>query len=121
MRHQQRKSITLDDVLAVIPGVRKIINDGFYDGRFRRLTPRECSYVLAMHALGEGAHPVSEIAAKLGTTSEAVSSTRNQLIKKDVAFTPAGGLLEFRMPLTNRYIDERRIKIEKRAREIPPA
>ncbi|HEV3155743.1 MAG TPA: ATP-binding protein [Candidatus Baltobacteraceae bacterium] len=117
--HHRRNRITLDDVVAVIPGVRKIINDGFYDGRFRRLTPRECSYVLAMNALGEGAHSVSEIAAQLGTRSEAVSSIRNQLVKKDVAYAPAGGLLEFRMPLTNRYIDERRAEFEKRARETP--
>jgi len=116
--HHRGNRIDLEDVIAVAPAVRKTINGSFYDGRFRGLTPRECRYVLALDALGEGAHSVAEIAAELGTTSDAVSSTRNQLIKKDVVYAPSGGLLEFRMPLTNRYIAEHRLDLKKRAQAV---
>jgi hypothetical protein len=114
LQHRGTK-VTAADVAASAPGVRKILEDGYYDNRFRRLTPRECLYVLAMAALGPGAHSVGEIATKLGGTSEALSSIRNQLLKKDVVYVPAGGMLEFRMPLTDRYVERHRSLLERRA------
>ncbi|MBV9103424.1 MAG: hypothetical protein JO060_07515, partial [Candidatus Eremiobacteraeota bacterium] len=108
--------VTGADVEASAPGVRKILEDSYYDNRFRRLTPRECEYVLAMASLGPGPHSVGEIAAALQGTSEGLSSVRNQLIKKDVVFVPAGGMLEFRMPLTERYVERHRDELERRAR-----
>src|ERR1700681_2935850 len=59
--------ITAADVEGVIPGVRRILEDDFYDSRFRRLTPRECAYVLALAELGPGAHTSREIAERFGT------------------------------------------------------
>jgi hypothetical protein len=103
------------DVERVVPGVRRILEDDFYDARFRRLTPRECSYVLAMADLGIGPQTVSDIAARLGATSTIVSSVRNQLVKKDVIYSPAGGTVEFRIPLTERYIAQHRVELERRA------
>jgi hypothetical protein len=113
--------VTLRDVEAIAPGVRRILEDSFYDERFRRLTPRECDYVLAMAALGEGPHTVGEIATRLGATSEILSSVRNQLIRKDIVYAPAGGSLEFRMPLTDRYIVRHREALERRAKVGRPA
>jgi hypothetical protein len=118
--------VTMRDIDAIAPGVRRILEDSFYDERFRRLTPRECEYALAMAALGEGPHTVGEIATRLGATSEVMSSVRNQLIRKDVVYAPAGGSLEFRMPLTNQYIERHREALERRAKvgrssEDPPA
>ena len=113
--------MTLRDVEAVVPGVRRVLEDSFYDERFRRLTPRECDYVLAMAALGEGPHTVGEIATRLGATSEILSSIRNQLIRKDIVYAPAGGSLEFRMPLTDRYIERHREALERRAKVGRPA
>lgn len=111
------ETISLADVDAVIPGVRRILDNDFYEERFRVLTPRECAYALAMADLGTGPHTPNEIAARLNTNSAAVSSIRNQLVKKNVAFAPAGGLLEFRIPLTERYIAQHRDLLERRARE----
>jgi len=111
----QGDAISLADVDAVIPGVRRIIDNDFYDERFRVLTPREVTYALAMADLGPGPHTPNEIATHLGSTSAAVNSIRNQLVKKDVAFAPAGGLLEFRIPLTDRYIAQHRPILERRA------
>jgi AAA ATPase domain len=108
--------VTLRDVEAIAPGVRMVLESSFYDERFRRLTPRECDYVLAMADLGDGPHTVGEIAARLGSTSEVLSSVRNQLIRKDVVFAPAGGSLEFRMPLTDQYVERHRDELERRAK-----
>jgi len=110
-------AITQDEVERVIPGVRRILEDDFYDARFRLLTPRECAYVLAMAELGPGPHTTGEIAAQFGTNSETVSSIRHQLAKKDVIYSPASGMAEFRIPLTERYVTQHKDELERRARE----
>jgi hypothetical protein len=110
-------AITEDDVERAIPGMRRLLEDDFYDARFRLLTPRECSYVLAMVDLGPGPHTVGEIAAQLGTTSDTTSSIRNQLVRKDVIYSPASGMAEFRIPLTDRYVNQHKAALERRAHE----
>jgi hypothetical protein len=114
------KRVTGNDVEAIALGVRRILEDSFYDERFRRLTPRECRYALAMTALGPGPHTVAEIANRVGTTSETLSSIRNQLIKKDVVYVPSPGLVEFRMPLTERYVQRHREALTRRAALASP-
>jgi hypothetical protein len=110
-------TISEEDVEHAIPGVRRILEDDFYDARFRVLTPREISYVLAMAELGPGPHSTGEIAAQFGTTSETVSSIRNQLVRKDVIYSPASGMAEFRIPLTERYVLQHKADLERRAQE----
>jgi hypothetical protein len=110
-------SITEGDVERAIPGMRRLLEDDFYDARFRLLTPRECSYVLAMADLGPGPHTVGEIAAQLGTTSETISSIRNQLVRKDVIYSPVSGMAEFRIPLTDRYVHQHKPALERRAHD----
>ena len=111
-------TIDLADVERAIPGVRRILEDDFYDARFRLLTPRECVYVLAMAQLGAGPHTSGEIASILETTSDVVSSIRNQLIKKDIIFSPITGMAEFRIPLTERYVRDHRDELERRAKNV---
>ena len=107
--------ITLADVEAVAPGVRRQLETTFYEERFNRLTPRELRYALALADLGDGVHASGDVARRLGTTSEALSSTRTQLVKKDVVFAPYPGSLQFRMPLTDRYVERNRANLERRA------
>ena len=114
------KAIALADVVAIVPGVRRILETSLYDARFRTLTPRECSYVLAVADLGAGAHTVQEIAERFGATSEQLSSIRNQLVKKDVLFVPNAGMVEFRIPLSDRYVAAHRKDLERRAQAKPP-
>ncbi|HZX67594.1 MAG TPA: hypothetical protein VFE70_01865, partial [Candidatus Elarobacter sp.] len=109
------KTVTREDVERAVPGVRRLLEDDFYDARFRLLTPRECGYVLAMAELGAGAHTTGEIASKFGAKSETLSSIRYQLIKKDVIYAPASGMVEFRIPLTERYIFQHKSEFERRA------
>jgi type II secretory pathway predicted ATPase ExeA len=114
MQHSGKK-IERTDVAAIVPGVRKILETSLYDARFRTLTPRECRYVLALADLGAGAHTVHEVAESLGSVSAQVSSIRNRLVKKDVLFVPNGGMVEFRIPLSERYVREHRKELERRA------
>jgi DNA-binding MarR family transcriptional regulator len=106
----------LDDVREVVLAVRKTLDGRLYDTQFQRLTPREVGYVLALADLGSGPHAVNEVAERLGVRSDQVSSIRNQLVKKDILFAPNGGMVEFRIPLTDRYIAEHREVLERRAR-----
>jgi hypothetical protein len=112
------KTISVDDVEAVLPGVRRNLEASLYDERFRTLTPRECRYVLALGKLGPGAHTVQEIAEALDSRSDQVSSIRNQLIKKDVVFAPNSGMLQFRIPFTDRYVREHAPELTRRANAV---
>jgi hypothetical protein len=113
--HGDRISET--DVERAIPGVRRILEDDFYDARFRLLTPRECTYVLAMAELGAGPHTTGEIADRLRTKSAMVSSIHGQLVKKDVIYSPTRGMSEFRIPLTERYVLQHKSALERRAHD----
>jgi hypothetical protein len=117
--HREGAVITRDDVRAVSVGVQKMLDESFYDRQFDQLTPREAVYVLALHGLGSGVHHAREIADALDMRSELVSSVRTQLIKKDVIYSAGRGLTEFRVPLTNEYIERRMADIVRRAGVSP--
>lgn len=107
--------VTEDDVSSVAPGVQRMLDESVYDRTFEQLTPREARYVLALHELGPGAHHSEEVSEALGEASSALSSIRARLLKKDVIYSVARGLTEFRLPLTNEYIDRKRASLVKRA------
>jgi hypothetical protein len=103
------------DVAGRIAGVRSELDEQFYAPRFARLTARECAYALALADLGEGPHPVIAVANLFASNSRDVSSIRNRLIKKELIFASAPGVVEFRMPLTDRYVTRNRESLERRA------
>jgi DNA-binding MarR family transcriptional regulator len=104
--------LTVIDSRATIEPCRPSL---LYNGQFRALTPRECAYVLALSDLGAGSHTVGEIAESLGSTSERLSSIRNRLVEKEVLFVPSVGMVEFRIPLTDRYVRRHRTELERRS------
>jgi hypothetical protein len=103
------------DVRERMLGIRKELDEQFYALRFGRLTNRECAYALAVASLGAGPQPVHKVAELFDMKSSELSSVRNQLIKKEVLFAEAPGTIEFRMPLTERYIERNRAALEARA------
>jgi hypothetical protein len=107
--------IEVGDVRDRMIGVRKDLDEQFYALRFGRLTNRECAYALAVASLGGGPQPVHKVAEVFDMKSSDLSSVRNQLIKKEVLFAEAPGTIEFRMPLTERYIGRNRATLEARA------
>ena len=107
--------IEIGDVRERMLGIRKELDEQFYALRFARLTNRECAYALAVASLGGGPQPVHKVAELFNMKSSDLSSVRNQLIKKEVLFAEAPGTIEFRMPLTERYIERNRAALEARA------
>jgi len=105
-------TITLRDAEATVPGVRKLLEKTLYGSAFAGLTAREVAVALAVAELGPGAHALGNVAKSLGTTSDALGSIRSNLIKKDVLFVPSSGMLQFRMPLADRYVLEHRDDLE---------
>ena len=107
--------IEVGDVRDRMAGIRKDLDEQFYALRFARLTNRECAYTLALASLGGGPQPVHKVAELFDLKSSDLSSIRNQLVKKEVIFAEAPGTIEFRMPLTERYITRNRAALEARA------
>ena len=107
--------ITLPEVQRIVPSVQADLDEQFYALRFGRLTPREVAYALALADLGDGPHPVHAVAATFNARSQDLSSIRNQLIKKEVLFASAPGMIEFRMPLSSRYVQRNRRGLDARA------
>jgi hypothetical protein len=114
--HHRGERIAADDVVATATGVQRMLDESVYDRSFASITPREAIYALALHGLGPGTHHSEAIAGALSMEAADLSSVRTQLIKKDVIFSPARGLTEFRMPLTNEYIDRHLPELQKRSR-----
>jgi hypothetical protein len=110
-------TVRADDVVAIAPGVQRMLDESVYDRQFVAVSPREAAVVLALHTLGPGAHRLEEIAGALNLESSAdLGSVRSQLLKKDIIYAPARGLAEFRLPLTVEYIDRHIDALRKRAR-----
>ena len=107
--------ITEADINAVALGVQTMLDESIYHRQFAQISPREAIYVLTLYRLGPGVHHSEEIAAALGLPSSELGSARSQLLKKDVLFAPARGLTEFRLPLTDAYIDRHLDELVKRA------
>jgi hypothetical protein len=107
-----KKSITLSEVEETLSAVRTEMERKFYGEPLARLTPRELRYVLALASLGEGPKLSAEVAAVLDSVTREVSSARQQLIRKDVVFSPDLGLVEFRIPLMATYINEHKRVVE---------
>lgn len=108
-------AIDADIVRAHFPMIRNELDEQFYAPRFVRLTGRECAYALTLASLGDGVHATRDVADAVNMRTSELSSIRNQLIKKEVLFAQAPGLIEFRMPLTRRYIERHRANLELRA------
>jgi hypothetical protein len=111
------QAITRADVERIIPAIRQELDEQFYAPRFERLTSRETAYAIALADLGPGPHAVHAIAQTFNLRSSDLSSLRNQLVKKDVVFASAPGMVEFRMPLSEVYVERNRERLERRARE----
>jgi len=108
--------ITKSDVERMLPAIQYEIDEEFYEHRFARLTSRETAYALALADLGPGPHPVHAVATTFNSRSSNLSSLRNQLIKKEIAFASGPGMIEFRIPLTERYVMRNRDRLESHAK-----
>jgi AAA ATPase domain len=80
------------------------LDEGFFQVRFERLTPREKNYLRAMADIGEGPYRSGEVAASLGKKSPSLGPLRDGLIAKGMIYSPAHGDIAFTVPLFNEFI-----------------
>lgn len=100
---------SVDAVLAAAarPAVYARLDEGFFNVRYDRMTPRERDYIHALASLGPGAHPTGDVAARLGLSSRQAGSTKNNLIKKGMVYSPEHGQTAFTVPLFDQFVIRR--------------
>ena len=96
--------ITTHAIRTAVPGVRKLLDSSLYEPAFDALTAPELRYAFALARLGPGPHRVSDVAKAQDASADRINWIRNQLLKKDIIYVPAGGLVEFRLPLTDQFL-----------------
>lgn len=82
----------------------KRLDEGFFQVRFDRLTPKEREYVIAMAELGKGPYRSSEIAEKLGEPPNKLGPRRAQIIAKGMIYSPQYGDIDFTVPMFDDYL-----------------
>jgi len=92
-----------DVELATNDALRRL-DDGFFQVRFDRLTPKEREYVIAMSALGKGPYRSSEVAEQLGEPPNKLGPRRAQIIAKGMIYSPQYGDVDFTVPMFDDYL-----------------
>ncbi|MEM1039050.1 MAG: ATP-binding protein [Pseudomonadota bacterium] len=80
------------------------LDDGFFQVRFDRLTPKEREYVIAMSELGKGPYRSSEVADRLGEPPNKLGPRRAQIIAKGMIYSPQYGDIDFTVPMFDDYL-----------------
>lgn len=80
------------------------LDDGFFQVRFDRLTPKEREYVIAMAQLGKGPYRSSEVAEQLRERPSTLGPRRAQIIAKGMIYSPQYGDIDFTVPMFDDYL-----------------
>ncbi|WP_321366942.1 ATP-binding protein [uncultured Celeribacter sp.] len=80
------------------------LDEGFFQVRFDRLTPKEREYVIAMAKLGKGPYRSSDVAEKLGEAPSKLGPRRAQIISKGMIYSPKYGDIDFTVPMFDDYL-----------------
>jgi hypothetical protein len=97
--------ITAADVQEAIPAAQAALDRSIYEVRIQRATQNERRYMRAMAELGEGPYQSGSVARKLGKTSTAMSTVRQQLLTKGLIYsTEDYGHIDFSVPRFAEYM-----------------
>ncbi len=80
------------------------LDQGFFNVRYDRLTPREQDYVMAMAYLGAGPHAAGDVAKGLSISVQQAGSIKNSLVKKGMVYSPRHGETAFTVPLFDEFL-----------------
>ena len=97
--------ISREDIDRASSLVLRRLDEGFFQVRFDRLTPKEREYVLAMAELGKGPYRSSEVAEQLGEPPNRLGPRRAQIIAKGMIYSPQYGDIEFTVPMFEDYLN----------------
>jgi len=93
-----------DDVQRSVPVAVAELDDGFFRVRAGRTSDRERLYLRAMAELSPGPVKSAEVAALLGTRTNALAPIRDTLIKRAMCYSPRWGEIDFTVPLFDEFI-----------------
>lgn len=96
--------ITQSDVERAIPLATAALDDGFFRTRASRTSPKERSYLRAMAELGPGPVRSKDVATLMGTSTNALATTRDALIKRAICYSPRRGEIDFTAPLFGEFM-----------------
>ena len=90
--------IDREDVIKASVSALRRLDEGFFNVRFERLTPKEREYVIAMASLGKGPYRSSDVANTLGEDLRALGPRRAKIIHKGMIYSAAHGDIDFTVP-----------------------
>lgn len=102
--HTQGERITATDVEAATHIAMHRLDEGFFNVRLERLTPREREYVYAMASLGPGPYRSNDVAHCLGDTTQSLGPCRAKIISKGMIYSPAHGDIAFTVPMFDDFL-----------------
>lgn len=100
----QSNPITYLTVNLATQEVIEQLDNNFFRVRFDRLTPGERIFLRTMADLGEGPYKAGDIADKCDVKVSALSSTRANLMKKGMIYSPSYGYIAFTVPLFDQFM-----------------
>lgn len=103
-----KSPIDESDIKKATDNALKRLDDGFFQVRFDRLTPKEREYVIAMSEIGKGPYRSSEVAERLGEAPSKLGPRRAQIIAKGMIFSPQYGDIDFTVPMFDDYLRRNR-------------
>ncbi|MCE2983255.1 MAG: ATP-binding protein [Parachlamydia sp.] len=80
------------------------LDNNFFRVRFDRLTPGERIFLRTMADLGEGPYKAGDIADKCRVKVSTLSTTRANLMKKGMIYSPSYGYVAFTVPLFDQFM-----------------
>lgn len=92
------------DIAKATEAAMKRLDEGFFQVRFNRLTPKEREYVIAMAGLGKGPYRSSDVADALGEAPTKLGPRRAQIIAKGMIYSPEYGDIDFTVPMFDDYL-----------------
>jgi hypothetical protein len=96
--------ITYDIVKNATDEVIEQLDNNFFKVRFDRLTPAERNFLRIMAELGQGPYKAGDVAEKSKVRLSALSSTRANLMKKGMIYSPSYGYISFTVLLFDQFM-----------------
>ena len=97
--------VTAEHVRIVEEIVEDSLDRGFFAPAFELATDAEQRYLIAISGLGEGPYRTAEAAAAAGYSSiGGASAVREELIGKELIWSPRRGLIDFTVPRFAQYL-----------------
>jgi hypothetical protein len=100
----QGDSVDLGDVREAVDAYEAKLDGSFFRVRLDRATALQSAYLRAMAELGADAQKASDVADRMGRTSENLAPTRAELINMGLLYTPEFGYAAFTVPHFDKFM-----------------